>query len=586
MERSGVYYETRETPLKFIGPQDQPLESGYTDPQVESLLLYDSSFPEERIIEQTVSETLDIMRVKYDKWDVKSPGAVTISKYKTVVLAFHKLDNMQQIHELIDWVEKGGRVLFAARPYISVNFRSLYRKLGMLSMADQDIVVMGLDFKTDLIPGAMGQKMIGSGDFLKFFAYPVQLDAASRVHISSADNLNLPLLWEVDYGQGHFVVFNTSQLAYRVNRGIIGAAYSLLQEAFIYPVINTSVYFLDNFPSPMPEGENEIIKKEFNRDIHSFFMDVWWPDMDKLSGKYGIKYTGLLVETYSGTTEPPFSLENTIYDHRYLGRLLLKNGGEIGLHGYNHIPLCLKEDGINKIFGYPDWPSIKEQQLAIKALNEAGNMLFPKQNFIVYAPPSYILCPEARQWLPKAFPQIKVITSLLIEEEPQSYVQDFTEAADGVIEFPRVVAGYYLYADTKLALINALALQYVNSHLITPDDILDPVRGADREWSVMRNQLDDQIKWVQDNAPGLRNMTAKEGAMAVQRYSRLKVNAVLDQSAYNIHLGNFYDEAFLMLRSYRAPVGITGGKITKVTSNLYLIEANNPDIVIQLGGNP
>ena len=38
-----------------------------------------------------------------------------------------------------------------------------------------------------------------------------------------------------------------------------------------------------------------------------------------------------------------------------------------------------------------------------------------------------------------------------------------------------------------------------------------------------------------------------------------------------------------MLRSAREPLGIQGGKITPVTSSLYLIEANQPDIKIEFG---
>jgi hypothetical protein len=70
--------------------------------------------------------------------------------------------------------------------------------------------------------------------------------------------------------------------------------------------------------------------------------------------------------------------------------------------------------------------------------------------------------------------------------------------------------------------------------------------------------------------------------MAVQRFSRLKVIAALEQNTYTIHLGNFYDEAWLMLRTTRQPLSITGGKITQVTSSLYLIQADKPDIQIQI----
>ena len=35
-------------------------------------------------------------------------------------------------------------------------------------------------------------------------------------------------------------------------RGIFSAAYSLLSDCTIYPVINGSAFYLDDFPSPVP----------------------------------------------------------------------------------------------------------------------------------------------------------------------------------------------------------------------------------------------------------------------------------------------------------------------------------------------
>lgn len=582
IERNGVPYQVKPPSSHFLEAAETPTVSGYSEPAVESLVLYDSAFPSEQYILDTITSTLDSLRVRYEVMDVYGADPVDLTKYKTVVVAFHNLDDMAQMRELIDWVEQGGCVLFAARPFISENYRSLYRKLGMISMADLDVVVHGLVFTSDILPGAKGVTLIGVNDFLKYYAYPVQLEAASRLHLTSADELKLPLLWDVDYGQGRFVVFNTSQLAERVNRGIFGAAYSLLEDAFVYPVINSSVFLIDNFPAPIPDGKNEFITEEFNRDIRSYFIDVWWPDMERLANKYGIKYTGELVETYNNQLEEPFVPESATEDTRYLGRRLLQIGGELALQGYNHVPYCLSKDGVNEAHRYPSWPALENQQQSMQALLDFSSELYPGTKPVVYAAPSYVLCPEARQWIPKAFPQIKVITSLLVEEETGSYIQDFEEAPDGIIEFPRVVSGYYLYAYMQLSLLNELGLHYVNSHLITPDDILDPIRRGDRPWKLMRAQFEDQLQWLQQKAPGLRNMTAEEGGMAVQRFYRLKVNATLEQNTYTIHLGNFYDEAWLMLRTSREPVSISGGKITPVTTSLYLIQAERPDIQIQI----
>ena len=76
-------------------------------------------------------------------------------------------------------------------------------------------------------------------------------------------------------------------------------------------------------------------------------------------------------------------------------------------------------------------------------------------------------------------------------------------------------------------------------------------------------------------------MTAKEGAMAVQRFDRLTMNSQVTGGTYVINLGNFYDEAWLMLRSADTPLYVEGGTISKVSKDLYLIKAIEPDITIE-----
>lgn len=75
-------------------------------------------------------------------------------------------------------------------------------------------------------------------------------------------------------------------------------------------------------------------------------------------------------------------------------------------------------------------------------------------------------------------------------------------------------------------------------------------------------------------------MTGSEGAMAVQRFSRLAVDTNLQDGKLEISLGNFYDEAWLMIRSVHPPLSIDGGVITQVSTNQYLVQALNPNITI------
>ena len=80
-------------------------------------------------------------------------------------------------------------------------------------------------------------------------------------------------MWETDRREGHVVVVNLGH--YEKNcRGIYAAAYSLLSEYCVWPVINSSAFYIDGFPFPLPKEKNSYITKEYgdNMDMYSFFM--------------------------------------------------------------------------------------------------------------------------------------------------------------------------------------------------------------------------------------------------------------------------------------------------------------------------
>ena len=67
-----------------------------------------------------------------------------------------------------------------------------------------------------------------------------------KVHAKTTDDSHTPLIWEKSYGKGKFVVDNLGIYERNV-RGIYAASYSLLTEATVYPVINGSTYYIDDF---------------------------------------------------------------------------------------------------------------------------------------------------------------------------------------------------------------------------------------------------------------------------------------------------------------------------------------------------
>jgi hypothetical protein len=239
-------------------------------------------------------------------------------------------------------------------------------------------------------------------------------------------------------------------------------------------------------------------------------------------------------------------------------------------------------DNINQALQYPNWPSTEAMELSIFELYSFSRSLFPDYKFVTYVPPSNILCPQARQWLPQVLPDLRVISGVYLEgEEGLAYQQEFMEAADGIIELPRVVAGYDVSSYMRWAAANELGLHYINAHFVRPYDILTPNGSEARGWDYLYEKLENYNAWVYDAAPGLRNMTSQEGAMAVQRFARLALHAEENGNTHKIKLDNFYDEAWLILRTNETPISMDGGTISQVSSDKYLIMALEPEIIIE-----
>jgi hypothetical protein len=579
VERSGLTTNEGNPQLEFLEPiSDDQLKIEDKNLKIECLVLYDSQGLEGLRLSQSIVNTLDLMRVRYQLVDISETKQFQLDNFETIIIGFINLDQIsEQILEIMDWVENGGRILFAIRPDPSVTFSAIYRKLGIQTTNNDFSEVKSIKFLTDLLPGSKG---VIYKDFIYSSSLIIQLEEDAHVHVISANEYELPLLWDYNQEKGRIVFINSDQFLEKYDRGLICAAYSLLHEFIVYPVINTSFFFIDDFPAPIPAGNDPLIMKQFGRDLNSFFINIWWPDMKSLARKYNIRYTGVIIELYNDQLAAPFPRNTNVETFQYFGNSLLEAGGEIGLHGYNHVPLCTSEMPLED---YPSWTSTGAMQSAIQELIQFSDSLFQGQTLRVYVPPSNILCKPARLWLPKVIPDLKIISSVYLPdiEYPNAYVQNYEEATDGIIELPRITAGLMVDDFMKWVASNEIILHYTNSHFVHPDDVLDANRNFGKGWTQLRSDLDSYLLWLYSSAPGIRNMTASEAAKAVQRYYRLKVDDELIGLNYSIHLDNFYDEAWLLLRSEYQPKTIDGGELQNVATNLYLLKATQDQIKIE-----
>ena len=288
-ERSGISYRVSHVETEFLSMDFVKQSKAAKHKTIDCLLIVDSRQETHAEFYDHMTVVLDNMSVGYDVADLAKGGFPKLQGYATAVVLCPDLSPFQDnIFTLCDWVEAGGRCMFFATLDPTGVFRSIASKLGIVDGGVGYTSVVGLKIQDNFMVGAAGFEYAWEEPSASVL--DVRLDAACTVHVASNGANAVPMLWERNYGKGRFVV-NNHGMCEKVTRGLTAAAYSLLQDVFAYPVINSSVFFLDDFPSPVPMGNGEYIRKYFGRDISSFYSNIWWPDMLELAEEHGVKYT-------------------------------------------------------------------------------------------------------------------------------------------------------------------------------------------------------------------------------------------------------------------------------------------------------
>lgn len=585
IERAGVQYSAGQHKLGMLAATDAtPASSAIFGQKPTCLVISDSDQDSVDEAKEQFDQILLDMKIAHRDIDIAADGADAIpslASFDRVIVLMPSLDALgTHLTDLMSWVGAGGSLMLAMTPENSGYLQAIAPKLG--------IDTVGYEYTTaeSIVPSK--DFMLGGGQRYEFsdpFKSSLLVSLRETAHVwAKTGDTGAPLVWSSDCGSGHTVVCNIG-IYDKVMRGFYAAAISLLGDATAYPVINSAVFYLDDFPSPVPSGDGTYIKCDYGLSIADFYTKVWWPDLQKLAQKYDIRFTGVMIESYEDVVnqvEPARQADTTQF--RYFGGMLLQMGGELGFHGYNHQPLALSDTDYGTLYDYKTW---KNKDTLVAALNELiafQDEVLPNAHGTVYVPPSNILSARARKIIGKDAPRIKTIASTYFEDGTDlPYVQEFGVASDGIVEQPRIVSGG-MVDDTymRLAAVSELNMHYVSTHFMHPDDLLDPDRGAKEGWEVYKGGLTDYLDWLTTSAPDLRHQTGSECSGAIQRFASVTVNVDTAADAWTLSLGNFHDEAWLMFRANNGePGAVSGGEITHLTGNLYLVKATDKTVLIE-----
>lgn len=562
-------YKKSEAVLSLI--DDDQFQIRESEGEAVCLFLWDSQDETSQLARQDMPQVLKDMKVTFETVDIRDGEYPDINGFQTAVAAFGDYAAVGEYFiELMDWVKDGGRLLVLCPPKIDAVFRAFSQNMGIQSYRSDFYQVSGIRIRDGfMVRGDQTDYRI-EDPFES--ALLLETNEYSHIYLVSADEKEIPLLWSCDSGDGR-VVFDNIGIYERDFRGFHCGAYSLLEDACVYPVINGAAFYLDDFPAPTPVGSNFYAKRDYGVNTAEFYEKIWWPDIMEIARKYGIRYTGMLIASYATETKPPYLASEDNGKYRYYGNMILDNGGEIGIHGFNHQPL------IKEI-----WENNENMGAALREVNRFYQSVFPQETAAVYSPPDNILSCESRALLPQILPDIRAVAGSYHSGD-LVYGQEFQVAEDGIVELPRISSGVRVDSRSRMAVVSELNMHFVGSHYIQPEDVFNAEKGAGEGWETLKTELDQYLEWFYGASPEIRNLTGSELAAAVQRFYYIDVKKTMTEDRLSLDLENFKDEAWFFLRMNdwepKDPEScVKGGTLKRLEGNLYLLKAEESHVEI------
>ena len=160
-------------------------------------------------------------------------------------------------------------------------------------------------------------------------------------------------------------------------------------------------------------------------------------------------------------------------------------------------------------------------------------------------------------------------------------LQEFDVDEKGIVDQPRIISGCDLDDFMTMGAMSELNMHYVNNHFTHPDDALDIERGAELGWKELKNRFDNYLNWLYTSAPNIRNFTGTEFSAAVQRFAAVAPKTQFFEDRIVIEIENFYDDAQFLIRfNEKKSDTVMGGRLTHLTGDLYLLEADKETVTI------
>jgi hypothetical protein len=460
--------ERSEFPFAFEGTSTTPLVLYITNPESKK----------DRDYTYHIRKTLNYSKIPFQQTNVgtfnRNPSITNTAK--VLVLLETKPLEPQAMEAIVSFVANGGNlVLLNVSEDLNYGYLAGMRENPTFSV---NTSASGFRFLDNFLPTMKGKSYQSPN-----IHYGLERESFSekvKVLATAADNPAYPTILENKIMDGRVLIFNTTVASQKKDRGLFFAAILRGLPHIPYPIANTGVLFLDDFPAPVYDIKKEPVASEMDLSMATFYTDVWWPDMVALANDHNLEYTAMACFDYQNKTAPPFlTLEwemNTRqragkehYTTDWLMAQVVQEGHELALHGFNHVSLVAK-----------NWPRQEYMETAMSTAYKKWKAQQYAPMPVTYVPPSNYIDSLGLVSIEMAVPSVKYICSTYEgitkeggnrEFDPDPYNQFF-------FNFPRISSGYVFDGSKEYTIQSTFLYTGVWSHFIHPDDVYQIMDAA------------------------------------------------------------------------------------------------------------
>ena len=453
-------------------------------------------------------------------------------------------DSISSVTDLIsltEFVENGGRIVLAggiaegnADSYLDV-------LLGINWKADR-VETGSFSFAEGFLP--FQEETMAYDSFNASTSLRVRQDASVYVTDSSS---GIPVVYSYPYGAGKAMVINGTLMEDSRCMGLLSGLLANELEGFAYPIVDVRAVFLDNFPVVAYVSDEDCMRV-YGRRSNDFAQNVVWPVFQGYALRNQLKYTSSVLTVGTEASFFPEQSDQTFYA---MGKSALSYGGEFVDGGdFSGEGALVENSSFYRKF-QRFFPRYEITGLTVFAGKADTEQLAKQPN---------------------------VIRSRVRGDGENATVSD-VDIRDGIYYFPLITDSLSPDDGGLFDTAMYIASEGILSHRINMNELILNEAG-EGAWDDNRKLIEDYWERIIGETDWMESLTLSEAADNIHGYRNLEYELTGEPDGIRIQCTAFRPGQAFLLHDNRKPGAVTGGEITPLNGDYYLVKVLTGDVRI------